>query len=107
MQRLPFCFAATTAVAVDRPSLTTSISSSTGPAPDHDRPREHRVHRAHRLVREPFGHSHNRLGQHLGALNHLPLVLTRRARLGDEAVLPIRLHVEQVEQSLNSPRRLR
>ena len=33
MHRLPFCLAATIAVAVDRPSLTTSISNSTGPAP--------------------------------------------------------------------------
>ena len=32
MHRLAFCLAATTAVAVDRPTLTT-ISSSTGPAP--------------------------------------------------------------------------
>jgi len=39
MHRLPFCFAETTAVAVDRPSLTTAISSSLFP-PDHDRPCE-------------------------------------------------------------------
>lgn len=32
MQRLPFCLAVTTAVAVERPSLTTSMSNSTGPA---------------------------------------------------------------------------
>jgi hypothetical protein len=32
MQRLPFCFAATIAVAVERPSLITSISSSIDPA---------------------------------------------------------------------------
>ena len=32
MQRLPFCLAVTIAVAVERPSLTTSSSSSTGPA---------------------------------------------------------------------------
>ena len=32
MHRLPFCIAVTTAVAVDRPSVTTSISSSSGSA---------------------------------------------------------------------------
>ena len=32
MHRFPFCLAVTTAVAVERPSLTTSMSSSTGPA---------------------------------------------------------------------------
>ena len=65
---------------------------------DHDRPCEHRVHRAHRLLSEPFGHRHDHLREHLRALDHLPLVLAGRARLGDESVLPVRPHVEQVEQ---------
>ena len=103
MHRLPFCFAATIAVAVDRPSLTTSMLQLDRTGPDHDRAREHRGHRAHRLLREPFGHSDNRLGEHLRALDHLPLVLARGARLGGEAVLSVGLHVEQVEQALNGP----
>ncbi len=77
-----------------------------GTGADHDRPREHCVHRAHRLVREPFGHSDNRLGQHLGSFDHLPFVLTSESGLGDELVLPGGLHVEEVQQPLDRPLRL-
>ena len=66
-----------TAVAVDRPSLTTSISSSTGPAPTIPA----RANTAY-TERTDFsgnrsGHSHNRLREHLRALHHLPVVLAR------------------------------
>ena len=81
MHRLPFCFDATTAVAVDRPSATTSSPNSTG-GPDHDGPREHRVHRTHGLLREAFGHSDDRLCEHLSALDHLALVGARGSGLG-------------------------
>jgi len=75
-----------------------------GPGPDHDGAGEHRGYRTHRLLREPFGHSDNRLGEHLRALHHLPLILPGGSRLGGEAVLSILLHVAQVEQALNGPR---
>jgi hypothetical protein len=47
------------------------------------------------------------LCEHLTALDDLPVVLARKAGFGDEAILPVRLHVEKIEQSLNGPRRLR
>jgi hypothetical protein len=37
----------------------------------------------------------------------LTIVLTRRARIGGEFVLSVGLYVEQVEQALNGPGRLR
>ena len=74
---------------------------------DHHRTREHRIHRPHRLLRKPFGHSDNRLRQHLRAFDDLSFVLAGGPGLGDESVLSIGRHVEQVEQPLNGPRRLR
>ena len=105
MQRLPFCCAVTIAVAVDRPSWTTSMSNSSGARTQH-RPGEHRMRGSHRLVRKPFGDSDNRLCQHLGALHHLALVLTRDAGRCGVVVGPVRSHVEQLEQVLDRPLRL-
>ena len=91
MQRFPFCLAVTTAVAVERPSLTTSMSSSTGPAPTMTARANTAVHRAHRLVGKPLGGGHDRLREYLRALDHLSLVVTGKAGLRDERVRPARL----------------
>ncbi len=74
---------------------------------DHDRTGEDSGHRANRLLRKAFGHSDNRLSEHLCSLDDLTIILTRRARIGGEFVLAVGLHVEQVEQALNGPGRLR
>jgi hypothetical protein len=66
--------------------------------PDQNGTREHRVHRAHRLLGEALGRGDDRLGQHLGALHDLTLVRADDAGLADELVGAIRLHVEQVDQ---------
>ena len=107
MHRLPFCFARDDrgrggAALTDDVDLQLDRTRT-----DHHRPREHRVHRAHRLLREPFGGGHDHLRQHLRALDDLPLVLAGGSGLGGEAVLPRGLHVEQVEQCLHCPLRLR
>jgi hypothetical protein len=60
-----------------------------------------------RPLRKTLGRSDNRLRQHLGAFHDLSFVLTGGASFGDESVLSFGGHVEQVEQSLNGPRRLR
>jgi hypothetical protein len=72
---------------------------------DHHGAGEHRVHRAHRLFRKPFGRSDNRLCEHLRALDHLPLILTGESGLGDELALPGGLHVEEVQHPLDRPLR--
>ena len=101
-QRRPFWCTATTAVAVDRPSATTSRIELDRRADGHGAG-EHRVRRAHRLVRKSFGHRDNRLGEHLGALHHLPFVADRDAGVAGEPVLPVGLHVEQIQQALHRP----
>ena len=107
MHRLPFCLADD-----DRGRGRTALADDVDlqldrAGADHHRPREHRVHRPHRLLREPFGRSDDRLREHLGALDDLTLVLAGGPGLRDEAVWPVGLHVEQVEQSLDRPLRLR
>ena len=104
MHRLPFCFAVTMAVAVERPSLHDVELELDGAGSGHDGAGEHRGDRTHRLLGEPLGDRDDRLGQHLRALDHLPLVLTGRAGLCDEAILPVLRDVEEVEQRLNRPR---
>ena len=77
--------------------------------PDGDGTGEHRVRRAHRLVRKSFRHSDNRLGDHLGALYHLPLVLPGpdvTGGLRGEPVGSVGPRVEQIEQGLDRPLRL-
>lgn len=71
-------------------------------ADDH-RTREHRVRRTHRLVRESFGHGHNRLGEHLGAFHHLTFVADRDAGVPGEPVVPVGPHVKQIQQALHRP----
>ena len=107
MHRLPFCFAATTAVAVDRPSLTTSISNSTGPAPT-------MTARANTAYTERTDFSGNRLATATIACAStcVPSTTCRSSSpAGPVSAMkrfsPSGLHVEQVEQSLNGPRRLR
>jgi hypothetical protein len=91
-----------------RPSLVDDVEFQLHRArPHHDRPREHRRDRADRFLRKAFGHSDNRLCYHLRALDHLAIVLARGPRLGDESILSVGLHVEEVEQALKGPRRLR
>ncbi len=59
--------------------------------------------RADRLVRESFRHSDNRLREHLGAFHDLPFVTTGDAGVAGEPILPVGLHVKQVQQALNRP----
>ena len=66
---------------------------------DHDGATEHRMCGPHRLIRKPFGRSDNRLRQHLGALDHLALVVSCDARRSRDAIGTVGLHVEQVEQA--------
>jgi hypothetical protein len=88
-----------------RPALADDVDRQLDrPCADHHRPGEHRVHRSHRLVRKAFGRSDDRLCEHLRALDHLSLVLTRRPRFGGERVLPGLSDVEEVEQTLYRPR---
>ena len=47
------------------------------------------------------------LRKDLRTLDHLAVVLACRTRLGDVSVLAVRPHVEQFEQALNGPGRLR
>ena len=103
MQRLPFCFADTIAVAVERPSPTTSISNSTGPAPTITARANTAYTERTDFSGKSLGGSDDHLCEHLGALDDLTLVFACWAGLGDEAVLAIRLHVEQVEQCMHRP----
>ena len=70
MHRLPICFAATIALAVDRPSLT-SRSRAHRPAPTMTAART-TVHRARRLVRNP-------LRDHWRHLPDLPVIWACRS----------------------------
>ena len=92
-QRRPFWCTATTAVAVDRP-FGDDVEDEFDRRANHDGTGEHRVRRPHRFVRESFGHSDNRLREHLGALHHLPLVLPGNAGVAGEPVGAVGLHVE-------------
>jgi hypothetical protein len=67
------------------------------------------VRRAHRLVREALRHRDNRLREHLGAFHHLPTVLAGpnvTAGVAGEPILPVGLHVKQIQQALHRPLRL-
>ena len=90
-----------------RPAFVDDVDEQFDRCADHHRAGEHRMSRAHRLVRKPFGHSDNRLCQHLGALHHLALVLPRDARRGSDVVRAVGLHVEQLQQAFDRPLRLR
>lgn len=70
---------------------------------DRDGAGEHRVRRADRLVREAFGHRDDRLGEHLGAFHHLSFVAGGDAGVAGEPVLPVGLHIEQIQQALHRP----
>ncbi|EUA38004.1 hypothetical protein I549_0844 [Mycobacterium avium subsp. avium 2285 (R)] len=103
-QRRPFWCTATTAVAVDRPSATTSRTSSMG-GPTATARENTGVRRAHRLVSEPLGHRDDRLREHLGALDHLAFVAPGPISPAVSAVNRScrRAHLEQIQQALHRP----
>lgn len=61
------------------------------------------MRRAHRLVREAFGHGDYRLGEHLGALHHLAFVANGDAGFTGEAVVAVGPHVKQIQQAGDRP----
>ena len=85
------------------PALSNHVEEQFDRRPDRDGTGEHSVRRPHRFVRESFCRSHNRLGDHLGALHHLPAVLAGEAGVAGEPVGPVGLYVEQIEQAANRP----
>jgi hypothetical protein len=58
---------------------------------------EHSMHRAHRLLRKPFGHRDYHLREHLGAFHDLAFVLGGDAGIGDKTAVVGGACVEQVQ----------
>lgn len=101
-QRRPFWCTATTAVAVDRPSDTTSRTSSIGGPTITARENTACAERTD-LSGNLFGHRDDRLGQHLSALRHLTFVADRDTGDPGEPVVSGALHVEEIQQALDRP----
>ncbi len=86
-----------------RPAFGHHVKNKFDRGADNDGAGEHSVCRPYRLVGESLRHRHNRLREHLGAFDDLPLVLAGDAGLAGEPVGPVSLRVEQFQQAVDRP----